>query len=73
MTQTEYLLMLKETGTLTELYKHGVVSDKWMKILEARLKVDSLMRAGASKGQAVRTTASLIGLSPRMVYNYLRI
>ena len=70
--RTEYLQQLKDRGLLAELYREGVINEKPMVLLETRHKVDDLMRAGKSHGEAVRITASLLSVSRRTIYNRLK-
>ena len=72
MIPTAFLEDLKARGILPLLYKYGMINYKYSTILEVRHKVNDLMRAGKSKGEAVKTVSSLMSLSIQTIYTYLR-
>jgi hypothetical protein len=68
---TEYLRSLRNKSVLEGLFREGLISYKIYMMLPIREKVDALMRAGRSHGEAVRHVAGEMGMTARNVYYYL--
>ncbi len=65
---TLYIQWLKDRGVLAKLLKFGYIDHKLSTTLEIRLKVNALMRAGKSHGQAARSVANEFGYSRQYIY-----
>jgi hypothetical protein len=71
MPSTALLRRLHRLGLLEQLFREGVISYKGYMTLHIRDKVDSLMRSGRSRGEAVRHVANEMKMSRQNIYNYL--
>ncbi len=68
---TLYIQWLKDKGILTKLYRYGYLGPRLATTLEVRLKLNALMRAGYSRGGAVRSIAESMNRSLKTIYSYL--
>ena len=72
-TSTTIALLRRATanGLLKALHKEGLVSARVFNILPVIDKVDALMRAGKSQGEAVRHVANEFKVHKSTVYRWL--
>ena len=68
---TALLRKANKSGLLKELFSHGLASYKALMMLPLRDKVDALMRAGMSRGQAIRHVAKEMNVHKTTIYRYL--
>ncbi len=70
--KTLFLAGLKTSGMLKKLFKYGLLQPSTFLMAETRFKVNALIEAGLTKGEAVRLMSKQIDRSIKHVYWYLR-
>jgi len=70
--KTMFLEDLEQRGVLTRLYRMNIISPKPFMLLQARLKIKSLMNQGLSKAAACKRIARVMGVHEKTVYTYIR-
>ena len=71
MITLESLRRLRNRGTLDELYAAGFLSHRAYLALEIASNVERLKKQGMTNGQAVVSTATLLGYSRKTIYKAL--
>lgn len=66
------LIELRQKGVIDKMYRAGFLPPRVYMMIEANIKVRTLMRSGSSRGQAVKHTAYLFGVTPKCIYSYLK-
>lgn len=64
-------LLRKHNSAIQALFKEGLISSRVAMMLHIRDKIDALMRAGKSRGQAVNHVANEMNMKRTTLYDYL--
>ncbi len=70
--KTLFLAGLKTSGMLKKLFDYGLVPPSIFLMAETRFKVNALVDAGLTRGEAVRLMSKQINRSVKHIYWYLR-